>query len=414
VTLLKQEKVACLLDNEARLALDPKDPYSMLTKPHGHGDVHFLLHESGTLGSWQASGVRWVYFLQDTNALAFKVLPACLGISKSLNLEVNSVTIGRTPGEAIGGIMQLAHTDGRTMTVNVEYNQIDALLKATIEPRGDVAGENGLSPWPGSINQLIFMLAPYAAKLAETKGKMPELVNPKYTDGTKTAFKAPTRLECMMQDYPKSLGPEAVVGFSMVTGATSFSPVKNNLGEARKKSEADQPTHSAASGEADMYGSNCEMLHAAGVPFAEPAKVSRGGVVVTDWPRVVVDPSFGATLASWKSKLPTPEQVSIAPGSTLVLAGDLDGLCIQSLQLKGTLVIRMCAGARVTVKRLREDNEGWSFAEIAEGDEVPEQLSIRGYQLTKLAQREIVYSEPGEYVIDDGEPPKQNDGCAIL
>ena len=26
----------------------------------------------------------------------------------------------------------------------------------------------------------------------------------------------------MMQDYPKSLGPEAVVGFSSVSGAVSF------------------------------------------------------------------------------------------------------------------------------------------------------------------------------------------------
>jgi len=28
---------------------------------------------------------------------------------------------------------------------------------------------------------------------------MPEFVNPKYTDGTRTKFKSPTRLECMMQ-----------------------------------------------------------------------------------------------------------------------------------------------------------------------------------------------------------------------
>ena len=27
-------------------------------------------------------------------------------------------------------------------------------------------------------------------------GVMPEFVNPKYTDATKTAFKSPTRLEC--------------------------------------------------------------------------------------------------------------------------------------------------------------------------------------------------------------------------
>ena len=53
MTLLKQEKVPCLSDNEARLSPDPKDPFRLLTKPHGHGDVHFLLHSSGTLESWQ-------------------------------------------------------------------------------------------------------------------------------------------------------------------------------------------------------------------------------------------------------------------------------------------------------------------------------------------------------------------------
>jgi UDP-sugar pyrophosphorylase len=68
--------------------------------------------------------------LQDTNALCFKVLPACLGVSKQLGLQVNSVAVARTPGEAIGGLMRLTHADGRAMTANVEYNQIDALLKA--------------------------------------------------------------------------------------------------------------------------------------------------------------------------------------------------------------------------------------------------------------------------------------------
>ena len=36
--------------------------------------------------------------------------------------------------------MRLTHQNGKAQTVNVEYNQIDALLKATVEPRGDVAG----------------------------------------------------------------------------------------------------------------------------------------------------------------------------------------------------------------------------------------------------------------------------------
>ena len=36
---------------------------------------------------------------------------------------------------------------------------------------------------------------------------MPEFVNPKYADSMKTKFKKPTRLETMMQDYPRLLEP---------------------------------------------------------------------------------------------------------------------------------------------------------------------------------------------------------------
>ncbi|KAI4966695.1 hypothetical protein ZWY2020_037051 [Hordeum vulgare] len=49
VKILKQEKVACLADNDARLALDPNEKYKIHTKPHGHGDVHSLLYSSGLL-----------------------------------------------------------------------------------------------------------------------------------------------------------------------------------------------------------------------------------------------------------------------------------------------------------------------------------------------------------------------------
>ena len=79
IHLLKQEKVACLADNDARLALDPKDPGAVQTKPHGHGDVHMLLHSSGLAEAWAAEGLQWVAFFQDTNGLVFRALPAALG-----------------------------------------------------------------------------------------------------------------------------------------------------------------------------------------------------------------------------------------------------------------------------------------------------------------------------------------------
>ena len=410
VTLMKQEKVPCLSDNEARLALDPKDPFQLLTKPHGHGDVHYLLHSTGALAKWQAAGLRWVYFFQDTNALAFKVLPATLGVSTKLGLQVNSVCVPRTAGESIGGLMKLTHKDGRAMTANVEYNQIDALLKETVDPRGDVAGPDGYSPYPGSINQLLFELKPYEAKLRKTGGMMPEFVNPKYTDKTKTKFKSPTRLECMMQDYPKSLDAKANVGFTTITGTTTFSPVKTNLEDARVKSKEGMPTYSAASGEADAYLSGVEMLKAANVRMPEPPVISLSGVKVKLGARIVIDPSFATGVAAWCSKLPSPEKVTISNKSTLMLQGDCSGLRIESLELDGALIVRMCKGANVVFRRVRVKNAGWGFRSLW-GSNYDEAIAIRGYQLAQSAQREMVFDQPGDYEVVDAESQSY---CSIL
>ena len=38
ITLMKQEKVPALQDNDARIA--PLSTYEVQAKPHGHGDVH--------------------------------------------------------------------------------------------------------------------------------------------------------------------------------------------------------------------------------------------------------------------------------------------------------------------------------------------------------------------------------------
>jgi len=68
-----------------------------------------------------------------------------------------------------------------------------------------VANESGYSSFPGNANTLIFKLTEYLENIERTRGVIPEFVNPKYADETRTMFKAPTRLECMMQDYPKLL-----------------------------------------------------------------------------------------------------------------------------------------------------------------------------------------------------------------
>ena len=194
ITIMCQEKVAALLDNAGTIAMT--GPYEIDTKPHGHGDVHTLMHSTGTAKRWLEAGLRWVVFFQDTNALAFHTLPAMLGVSQSRELQVNSLAVPRVAKQAVGAIAKLQHTDGRCMTINVEYNQLDPLLRATINPEGDVNdASTGHSPFPGNINQLVFELGPYCETLAASHGILAEFVNPKYADTKKEIFKKPTRLE---------------------------------------------------------------------------------------------------------------------------------------------------------------------------------------------------------------------------
>ena len=88
----------------------------------------------------------------------------------------------------------------------------------------------------GNINQLVVKLESYVATLQRTQGVMEEFVNPKYADATKTAFKKPTRLECMMQDYAKVLpSGSSNIGFTTSASWIGYSPAKNSISEGVAK-----------------------------------------------------------------------------------------------------------------------------------------------------------------------------------
>eukprot|EP00967_Tisochrysis_lutea_P096177 scaffold140698_cov33-Tisochrysis_lutea.AAC.4 len=81
VSLLQQQKVPALGDASASFVVDPKDKFTLLTKPHGHGDVHALLHSSGTAARWLREGRRWLMFLQDSSTNYLATFLAALGVS---------------------------------------------------------------------------------------------------------------------------------------------------------------------------------------------------------------------------------------------------------------------------------------------------------------------------------------------
>jgi UDP-sugar pyrophosphorylase len=116
--------------------------------------------------------------------------------------------------------------------INVEYNQLDPLLRSQGEGKGDVSDlSTGYSPFPGNANILVIELEAYAKTLyGEDQGVVIEFVNPKYKESSRTVFQKPTRLECMMQDIPKlfqkEMGSTAKIGFTMFDRWFTFSPAK--------------------------------------------------------------------------------------------------------------------------------------------------------------------------------------------
>lgn len=45
-----------------------------------------------------------------------------------------------------GGLCKLTNANNEEMICNVEYNQLEDVIKNTIDPRGDFGDENGFSP----------------------------------------------------------------------------------------------------------------------------------------------------------------------------------------------------------------------------------------------------------------------------
>ena len=408
ITMMKQEKVCALSDSQATLSLESK--YVLDSKPHGHGDVHVLMHSTGTAKKWQEKGIKWVAFFQDTNGLAFNTLPAVLGVSVDMDLEVNSVAVPRFAKQAVGALAKLKHVDGREMTVNVEYNQLDPLLRATINKDGDVNDPNtGKSIFPGNINQLVFQLDPYVVNLNKTNGVMAEFVNAKYTDDTKTTFKKPTRLECMMQDYPKVLDGESSkkVGFTQFPAWVCYSPCKNNTIDAAASVAKGVPGASAWTAESDQYACAAEMLRTIGCKvekYAHEDFVSFNKIPAAPGPRIVIDPSTAIFLSEMREVFPKPSEVVISKNSTLTLTGKCT---VEYLELNGAARFIASNGTHLKIAAVgnvgRVANEGHQLVPIKEAPTditdiskemiVLEVVKMRGFTVNKIEEKVVDTNE---------------------
>jgi len=401
VHLLKQELVPAICDNQGRLA--QTEPFRLDMKPHGHGDVHMLLHGSGLAAELSAEGIEYFAFIQDTNGQVFNALPAALGVSIDQDYDFNSLAVNRVPGEAVGGLARLVKR-GQAMTLNVEYNQLDPLLRATVNPGGDVAGENGFSIFPGNINVLLVRAEPYVRVLKETRGIIAEFVNPKYTDAGRGSFKKPTRLETLMQDLPRLFHNGERVGVTIFERAWCFSPNKNKAADAAAKHAAGGPPESAATAESDFYRAGRLRVRAAVIEVIdEPGQLIQG-IPYTDGPRILLRPSFAMTLAEGREKLTGG---SFSGPSTLILDGA--GIRLQDVSLRdgAALVVKACAGAIVHITGSLQGAPGISLQLLSPDEmndpDIHTTLKMRGYRYIDEGVQVHHFDKPGVYELDLGE-----------
>lgn len=379
LTLMKQGKVPALLDVKARIASKGS---TLEMKPHGHGDVHALLHQHGLPKKWASEGREWLVLFQDTNPLPFRSLCAILGVSAKNQFVMNSVAVPRIPAEPVGGIAKLDDPKtGKSLTINVEYHQLDPLLKST-PTGGDKADESGFSPFPGNINILVFKIPEMHRCLEKTGGIVPEFVNPKWADAERTSFKSPTRLESMMQDFPHLCEPGDRVGFTQLDRQMCFTCVKNNIATAISKN----PPDCALSAEADTYECTRRLLSLAGTDVQiEPGEeVKFLGVPATLGARIVMRPNFAISLEEMKTKI--KGKVRISKKSTLVLDGS--DIIIDGLDLDGSLWVQ----GQGTLKDKTVKNEGSPIVAIPEAElpSQPPSLQIRGYRQQQVDKCEMI------------------------
>lgn len=116
-------------------------------------------------------------------------------------------------------------------------------------------------------------------------------------------FKSPTRLECMMQDYPKLLKSTGEVGFTMYEPWYCFSPAKNNINDAIKCIEKGIPSYGPAEAEYDFYNWTNKMLETAGVDIEiESEAADYNGMSFAFGPKILLDPQFCLTYKDIQEK----------------------------------------------------------------------------------------------------------------
>ena len=374
IILIKQNKVPAILDNDCHLALQ-KDKFLLLTKPHGHGDIHYLLYRSGLAQKWLDGGKKYMIQFMDTNALAFNCVLSTIGVSVKYNYDINSTFVTRRAKEKIGALCKLRDKNDKISYANIEYNQLDSLFKEKYNGIGDIPGKSGFCDFPGNLNVLVFNLKPYLNIISESKGLVPEFVNPKYVDETRKKFKTPTRLETLMQDVHKLVKNNGTVGNTYFERWFCFAACKNNIHDSCERLRKKESGESAFTVEREIFKYNEIILkdvlakleiinnEAANSVMIEDIKIEFG-------PKIIIYPSFAASVSELRDKLNhMKNNIKMTNNSTLIIKNDI--MIDEGIDLDGYLLVEkneknyiVCKNKKYIIYRKLKEGEGENYEKI--------------------------------------------------
>ncbi len=320
----KQDKVPAFKDLNCNL--DINDDLELQTKPHGHGDVHFVIRNSKVLGKWKKLGVKHVYFIQDTNPFSLPCLPAILSLSIKHEYHLNFMAINRRPNEAVGALV----ADQNNRTFNIEYNVLDNYYKS--RQIKEPVNQSGFCLAPGNINCFLIDIEEYS-KILNHINDLSEFINPKFDKSKNNALVSSFRIECLMQDIAHSIKESDKVGVTEFGREVAFTTCKNNLSSGKANLSKGLSSETIIECENDIYRRNYALLKHCGVKFSTHEEQKSFDELVDSkrqihdfslsyCPRIFIHPSFGVFINDIRKQLYNVD-FDITFDFTLVLKGSI-------------------------------------------------------------------------------------------
>jgi UDP-sugar pyrophosphorylase len=205
----------------------------------------------------------------------------------------------------------------------------------------------------------------------------------------------------MMQDYPKLLSDGAKVGFTVLErkAVREYSPVKNATADAVLKIAAGLEGACAATGEADAYAFDCDLLSVGGMVIGDAIEREFLGVPIALRPAACLTPHFGLTEDDFERCV---RGGSLGSGATLVVEGP-GAVVLDNVTVKPGAALRVTTGegTNLVIKDLVVENRGNAFVALTEAEladeSVPEATRIRGFRVEKREETHLVFELPGDF-----------------